>query len=109
MLDHPFLAEYRKVVEVRQGETLVATREYQDPGGLASFYLLRDGTRITVVDGVVHGFVLDTATGTVTEVVVDAVPRDFPEQSFGRFMFISDPKHRYRWVRREELPDWIEK
>jgi hypothetical protein len=102
--NHERLAEYRKVVEVRQGDRVIASREYHDTGGLASFYLLRKGTRITVVDGVVRGFVLDTAKGTVDEVQIDNVPQDFPEQSFGRFMF--GPKHQYRWFLREELPEW---
>lgn len=85
----------------------VLQAEYSDTGGLAFFYLLRDGTRITVVDGVVHGFVLDTATGSVAEVLTDNEPRDFPERSFSRFMFVSAPNRQYRWFLREELPQWV--
>ena len=39
--NHPMLAEYRKVVKVKQGDKLLLEREFIDPGGLASFYVLR--------------------------------------------------------------------
>jgi hypothetical protein len=92
------------VVQIFRGENVIVARQYQDPGGLASFYLLRDGSRVTVVDGLVRGFVLDTSTGGVAEVNSGTVPRDFPEQSFGRFTFVAKPDHKYRWVLREGSP-----
>ena len=104
---HPFLAEYRKVVQVTHGDKLITTKEFVDTGGFASLYFLRDGTRITIVDGVLNGFVLDVGTGDISEVNRDSIPRDFAKKSFGRFMFIDDPKRSYKWFTAENLPKWV--
>jgi hypothetical protein len=104
---HPFLAEYRKVVRVTHAGKLIVTKEYRDTGGLASFYLLRNGNRIIVVDGILQGFVLNPATGSISNVDPDSVPDEFTTRSFGRFMFVDDPDRAYKWIPSKDLPKWV--
>jgi hypothetical protein len=101
--NHPMLAEYRKVVMVRQGDKLFLEREFIDTGGLASFYLLRHGDRMIVLDGVRNGFVLDVRSGGITDVDIDSIPDKYWEQSFGRFIFVNQQKQTYQWVPKEDL------
>ena len=101
---HPFLAEYRKVLQInRKGKQLIE-KEFIDSGGLASFYFLRQGNRIVIVDGVLEGFALEPSTGTITDVDRDLIPKDFDDTSFGRFMFGYDAQGQwqYGWVARKE-------
>ncbi len=103
--NHPTLAEYRKVMQVKRAGKLVLEREFLDTGGLASFYFLRQANRITVLDGGRNGFVLDVASGEISKVDLDAIPRELAKESFGRFMFVHVPHRVYRWVPKEDLPE----
>lgn len=102
--NHEFLAEYRKIVTIRRGTEVVAVREYQDPGGLASFYIVRDGTRLRIFDGMSRGFDLDLKTGGATDISggMNEVTTGF----VGRFMFTATPTHDYRWVADTQPPQW---
>lgn len=105
--NHPMLAEYRKLLQVKRAEKLILEREFFDTGGLASFYFLRRGDRIVVLDGLRDGFVLEIPTGEISEIDLDSIPTEFPAESFGRFMFVNQPDHSYRWVAKEDLPHWV--
>jgi hypothetical protein len=102
--NHELLAEYRKIVEVVRNGTVVATHEYRDPGGFASFYLLRREKRLIVVDGLKRGFVLELDSGKTQPAKLADVPSGFDSQSFGRFMFVARPKREYKWVKAEDVP-----
>jgi hypothetical protein len=102
--NHPMLAEYRKIVKVKQGDKLLLEKEFIDTGGLASFYLLRQGDRISVLDGIRDGFVLHVKSGEISKVDIDSIPEKFSEQAFGRFMFVYHQKRSYKWVLKEEIP-----
>jgi hypothetical protein len=106
--NHEFLAEYRKVIKVEREGKLVVTKEYLDTGGFASFYVLRAGNHMTVVDGILQGFVVDLTTGATAEVDSDTIPKDLTEQCFGRFMFVQGSDRRYKWVPGNDLPKQIE-
>jgi len=104
---HPFLAEYtKKVLISKDGSTLVS-KEFQDSGGLANFYVLGDGHSITVVDGVKQGIVLDTTTGATTDIDLKVLPEDYLFQSSGQFLF--DENRNYRWMTDDELPAWAKR
>jgi hypothetical protein len=108
---HPFLAEYKKFLTVTRQNKFVGAKQCADTGGFTSFYLLRNGTSITILDGFHNGLVLDTATGAVSDVKADDLPKDWDKQSFGRFMFINDPARNYdrtyKWFTAEALPKWV--
>ena len=102
--NHSMLAEYRKIVKVTRGEQLLLEREFIDTGGLATFYFLRQGNRIIVLDGVRNGFVLDLLSGEISKVDIDSLPEKFQEQEVGRFMFVFQEKRSCKWVAKEEIP-----
>lgn len=102
--NHPFLAEYRKHLTIRRGEQLIAQREYQDPGGLAAFYIARHRDRLIVFDGLKRGIELDLKAGTVAELSIDVVEAEL--SYLGRFMFTANPTHDYRWIDSKEPVPW---
>ncbi len=99
---HPFLAEYEKVLSISKDGKVIDSRSFQDTGGFASFYFLRDGcNKIAIMDGAAGGVILDPQTGKVSDAVRERLPRKFLTLSFGRFMF--DQKRVYRWLPNDAL------
>ena len=102
--NHPLVAEYRKLVNVKRGDKLLFEREFIDTGGFASFYLLRHGRRINILYGNRDGFALNTLSGEIEAINLDSIPAEFDKENSGRFMFVDEPERQYRWVAKVDLP-----
>lgn len=107
--NHPFLAEYRKILTISRAGKVIGAREFIDTGGFPALYVLREGDTVCVIHGGGPvGLLLNVATGEVTPAPRDKIPKDFREKNFGRFMFYDDPanggKHTYKWFTAAEWP-----
>lgn len=99
---HPTLNEYSKHVEVRRDAIALASFTLSDPGGFTPVYVVDDGERLLIVDGLVNGKAIDKKSGMTTEVNAASIPKDFPERSLGQFRFVDSPEG-YTWVRQGQL------
>lgn len=94
---HPTQAEHRKSVQIRAGQQQVAAFSMIDPGGFATVYVLDDGPRLVVVDGLANGVVIRKADRHVADVVPQDLPKGWPAGAAGHFAYGGDPE-RYRWI-----------
>ncbi len=97
--NHPRLAEYKKVLQIKHEGKLIASKEIFDTGGFASFYFLMDACNyIAILDGTTEGFIINKKTGSISEVDSSEIPRNFSKISFGRFAFDGKGSRDYNWV-----------
>ncbi|MFP5393138.1 MAG: hypothetical protein ACLGI6_16590 [Gammaproteobacteria bacterium] len=94
---HPFQHEYEKRIEIRKGGDPVTSFSLNDPGGFASIYVIDEGDRLLVVDGLSNGKAIDRKTGGVHDVQPNALPADFDMHNLGRFSFV-DTGNGYGWI-----------
>lgn len=101
--DHPFLAEYKKYVEVIKGNKVISSFELQkDPGGFASIYVFQTDDALILLDGLGSGLSV-TPDLKITKLEQEKLD-SYKINAIGRFCFAEYPR-KYVYLTEQELQD----
>jgi hypothetical protein len=79
----PQLLDPRYIMQIRRGNKRIAKRVFTDSDKQPMFYVLRKGSRLTVLNDQEDGLVLDTKSGTVSDIDPQTLPKEFYKGSLG--------------------------
>jgi hypothetical protein len=94
---HPMLNEHQERIDIRKDAKPVASLTLTDPGGFSTVYVIDDGRRLLVIDGLDNGVAIDKTSLQAGDFDPKSIPHDAPAKGLGRFAFAGEPTT-WQWI-----------